>query len=512
MLNILNFFIDSLKENNPKFEAMVDNVPLSKFMQNLHDQGVCEVGSPASTYDLSPYIVPHDSKQFSTPDLNKTGENLVSQDTPVGKFIRGYQQRQVLPGTSNKVETSDSPLPRALDDIKTPDTPLGLFACKDGEMPSPNTRKAWQRRINKIPGPSYDPKLKIKNKRLSTPLSELTGKVWTWLEHKEKDECFESYSKRTNDKKKETPAEEIENNEVTNNLKQFQSMLSSNDGLGSGLKTSVCKSKTSALQRSRFSHLQCNLFPEKDSQPDMVGWADPVFSEDLLADNKLPERPPSQRKFMLSSMTPEQKQSYEIIIKNLGGLVSTAQQFDPSATHLVCITPSRNEKILSGIASGIYIIHSAYLNDSEKKGHFLDEQPYEFGNPSFLPEIQIELKGSTSIEAYYWWRKRIETTGIKAFVGMRILLMSNNKDALKRLIEAGDGTVINVNPPFAHNVDATHCLVDFKRISNFQDLIPLAKQGIPCVNIIFLSLYLNALGNIDIKEHIPVELKNYYEL
>lgn len=46
--------------------------------------------------------------------------------------------------------------------------------------------------------------------------------------------------------------------------------------------------------------------------------------------------------------------------------------FDNSTTHLLCIRPSRNEKMLGSIASGKWILHCSYLRDSERVGKFLD--------------------------------------------------------------------------------------------------------------------------------------------
>lgn len=46
--------------------------------------------------------------------------------------------------------------------------------------------------------------------------------------------------------------------------------------------------------------------------------------------------------------------------------------FDPSATHLMCLRPSRNEKMLGSIATGKWVLHCMYLRDSEANGNFLD--------------------------------------------------------------------------------------------------------------------------------------------
>lgn len=287
-------------------------------------------------------------------------------------------------------------------------------------------------------------------------------------------------------------------------------MLSSTDRPSSSRRGSLVNPENT-LPKSRFSHLQCNLFPEKDSQPDTVGWDDPIDIDniDSKVESAIQEQP--VRKFMLSGVNPEAKQEYESIITALGGIVSTMQHFDPTATHLLSQVPSRNEKILSSMASGKYIMHTSYLTDSKRNGSFLNEEAYEFGNPKFLPNLKVDVKGSANVQSFHWWRQHIEEQGKKAFDGMRIVLVSNNKDALVRLIEAGNGVVVNANPPFSHNIDATHCLIDFKKSPNLPDYIPLAKQGIPCLNVVFLSQYLNSMGNADARQNIPPDLQNYYD-
>lgn len=60
------------------------------------------------------------------------------------------------------------------------------------------------------------------------------------------------------------------------------------------------------------------------------------------------------------------------MIRNLGGDVVNDGSFDPSATHLMCLRPSRNEKMLGSIASGKWVLHCMYLRDSEANGNFLD--------------------------------------------------------------------------------------------------------------------------------------------
>lgn len=42
------------------------------------------------------------------------------------------------------------------------------------------------------------------------------------------------------------------------------------------------------------------------------------------------------------------------------------------------------------------------------------------------------------------------------------------------------------------------------------DFVPLAKQGIQCLNVMYLSAYLNSCGEPNNREFIPQELQDYY--
>lgn len=64
-------------------------------------------------------------------------------------------------------------------------------------------------------------------------------------------------------------------------------------------------------------------------------------------------------------------------------------------------------------------------------------------------------------------------------------------------------------PPFDGVVHATHCLLEVKTVSDFSLYIPLAKQGIFCVNTLYLSDYLYRTSR-DIKDSILPHFAKYY--
>jgi topoisomerase (DNA) II binding protein 1 len=67
----------------------------------------------------------------------------------------------------------------------------------------------------------------------------------------------------------------------------------------------------------------------------------------------------------------QDREYYESIILSLGGEVTDKPAFDPSATHLVCSRPVRNEKLLASIASGKWVLHKGYLDASQKENCFI---------------------------------------------------------------------------------------------------------------------------------------------
>lgn len=72
-----------------------------------------------------------------TPTNVKTPETY-SQVTPVNQIMQRYRQSNMI----------DSPLPKALTHIDTPETPLGAFIRPN---PSPNLRKEMVRFLNTLP-------------------------------------------------------------------------------------------------------------------------------------------------------------------------------------------------------------------------------------------------------------------------------------------------------------------------------------------------------------------------
>ncbi len=59
------------------------------------------------------------------------------------------------------------------------------------------------------------------------------------------------------------------------------------------------------------------------------------------------------------------------MVKDLGGIVLDSKEFDASCSHLIAGSTFRNEKLLGSIASGKWVLTSAYLDASKMAGHFV---------------------------------------------------------------------------------------------------------------------------------------------
>ena len=69
--------------------------------------------------------------------------------------------------------------------------------------------------------------------------------------------------------------------------------------------------------------------------------------------------------------TPQARVTYGDLVVRLGGQVLDGSFFNPACTHLVVGKPSRNEKYLSAVAAGKWVLHVSYLESSREAGCFV---------------------------------------------------------------------------------------------------------------------------------------------
>eukprot|EP00058_Branchiostoma_floridae_P012092 XP_002597580.1 hypothetical protein BRAFLDRAFT_82314 [Branchiostoma floridae] len=76
--------------------------------------------------------------------------------------------------------------------------------------------------------------------------------------------------------------------------------------------------------------------------------------------------------FQMSGMTPQEKMDYSGLIEELGGEVVDKQTFDGRCTHIVVGNPNRNEKYLSALATGRWILHRSYMEACREAKAFVE--------------------------------------------------------------------------------------------------------------------------------------------
>ena len=161
---------------------------------------------------------------------------------------------------------------------------------------------------------------------------------------------------------------------------------------------------------------------------------------------------PSQSVYrvMLSGMDVEERDECSEIIDHLGGVVLAGNHYDASCTHIATPKAGFNEKMLTCVAAGKWVLHLSWLAESRKVDHFLNEADYEWGNPAaVVPFDQLGLldapeEKAIAHAAYYWRKNRTIGRSGGPFSGIvAVLFLRDKNDSFKRLLEAGGGEVVD---------------------------------------------------------------------
>ena len=71
-------------------------------------------------------------------------------------------------------------------------------------------------------------------------------------------------------------------------------------------------------------------------------------------------------------MSSQERILYSAIVEELGGEVCSSQGFSPNYTYVIVGRPSRSEKYLAAIAAGKWVLHTSYLETSQKEHAFVE--------------------------------------------------------------------------------------------------------------------------------------------
>ena len=152
-------------------------------------------------------------------------------------------------------------------------------------------------------------------------------------------------------------------------------------------------------------------------------------------------------------------------------------QWRSQITHIVASQVRRCEKILAGMAAGVWILGSPWLEESHSKGEVLPEAGFE----AVEPAGDLFEPGSLA-----HWRRRRETLGEGAFEGRRVGLIGRFRGAPKRpsaatlrnILEAGGATVVS---PASDTGPLDFVVVPEEASKAPATAKALAESGIPCV-------------------------------
>ncbi|XP_063778445.1 DNA topoisomerase 2-binding protein 1 [Pseudophryne corroboree] len=229
----------------------------------------------------------------------------------------------------------------------------------------------------------------------------------------------------------------------------------------------------------------------------------PVAPQPKEMDEKITvdEEDKKERRFQLSSLTPQERIDYCQLIEELGGVVIDKQCFDPSCTHIIVGHPLRNEKYLASMAAGKWVLHRSYLEACRAEKHFIQEDDYEWGSSAILNAVSsISMQQRMLAEAAMRWRKKLQKikqglgTVEGAFSGWRVILnVDQAKEAgFKRLLQSG-GAKVFVGHSSSLFKEATYLFADFSKLKpedakvNISDA---AAQGVNCLKPEFIADYL----------------------
>ncbi|XP_027938348.1 BRCT domain-containing protein At4g02110 [Vigna unguiculata] len=206
--------------------------------------------------------------------------------------------------------------------------------------------------------------------------------------------------------------------------------------------------------------------------------------------------------FILSGHRLQRKEFQQVIKRLKGRVCRDSHQWSYQATHFIAPDPLRRvEKFFAAAASGRWILKMDYLTDSSQEGKLLAEEPYEWHRNGLSED------GAINMEAPRKWRLVKEKTGHGAFYGMRIVVYGDciapPLDTLKRVIKAGDGTILATSPPYTRFLGTG---VDYAVVSPGMPHVDIwvqefLKHEIPCVVADYLVEYVCKPG-FSLEKHV----------
>ncbi|KFM76257.1 DNA topoisomerase 2-binding protein 1-B, partial [Stegodyphus mimosarum] len=217
---------------------------------------------------------------------------------------------------------------------------------------------------------------------------------------------------------------------------------------------------------------------------------------------------------MFTNIPEPEKTNYIEIIQNLGGTVSDEKTFDLTATHLILRNPIKNEKLLSSIASGKWILHPDYLKESEVQKRFLPEIDFEWGGPGTCKYMQNIAPNSEKLaKCPIRWRKKLNGNKdmFGAFHNWKVVVFAEDKAKLStytKILEAGGAEIVPTSDADSALDTISHVFVDVKKKNGCKvDLTSFVSHNIKCLKPEYLAFYLTEDPLPDVDSFILAEAK-----
>ncbi|XP_069705287.1 uncharacterized protein [Periplaneta americana] len=181
---------------------------------------------------------------------------------------------------------------------------------------------------------------------------------------------------------------------------------------------------------------------------------------------------------------------------------SNDSEYESDVTHMIIDRFLMTGKVLAALASGIWILHKSFIDDSFRVGFWLSERKYEIGHQTWADEYgyssdenyESEQKGDDREKR----RKKIiapskcrETVLVKRqpmfhYWNVGLLLRDENETRrLQRILEAGGATVTVLNGPFCDPNEISFVLADEET-----EYKTLEEMGVPCISPIYIQKFL----------------------
>ncbi|KAL6978327.1 hypothetical protein U1Q18_019997 [Sarracenia purpurea var. burkii] len=215
--------------------------------------------------------------------------------------------------------------------------------------------------------------------------------------------------------------------------------------------------------------------------------------------------------FILSGHKLQRKEFQHVIRRLKGKVCRDSHQWSYQATHFIVPDPiRRTEKFFAAAASGRWILKTDYLTASNQAGRLLAEQPYEWHKNGLSED------GTINLEAPRKWRLLRERTGHGAFYGLRVVIygecIAPPLDTLKRVIKAGDGTILATSPPYTRFLESG---VDFAIVSPGMPRVDMwvqefLRHEIPCIIADYLVEYICKPG-YSLERHVQYNTHTWAE-